>query len=229
MRLPGKQRLEKRVQQFKDWVVDRGTRAFARVFRSAVEDTGEFILPDEESVDVYWFSSESVMLGQVTVFNTILLNRWYFDRLTPEAQNVIVRHELGHANRRPELRVAFFGMVWIAAVGIYALAGAGLLLAFDQPLSTVTSIGGYGAGCVSSFLLVNRIEETTADLQALRALGEDAFIEGHQDISDLVDDMDDVDPSFVTRTWQRLCYPRPETVVRLNRLLERVGITEEDE
>lgn len=224
MSIPGKQRLQKLAERAEDWIVDRGTRAFAWVSRSAVEDTGTVTLSDGEDVDVYWFSSKTAKLGQATVFNTILLNRTYFERLTPIARELILRHELGHANRRPSLSGVLYGMVSICAIGVLMLGGAGILAVSGEPVMSVTQSAGYGAACIGLFLITNRIEETTADLEALRVLGEDAFIDGYQQIDDVADKVDGAEPSLFSRILRRLCYTHPETVVRLNRLLERAGV-----
>jgi hypothetical protein len=219
MKIPGKELYER----FEEWVIDRGTRLFARLYWSGVEDTSEFTLSDGEVVDVYLSSKASPILGQTSFFNTIILNRRYFGRLTPQTQELIVRHELSHARRQPAFRGVFWGMLVTAGIGILALFRAGIWLVFGQPIGAVAGLGGYGTACLGSFLMVNRIEETTADYQALQALGEDAFIDGYREIEEPVDELDDSEPTLMARAWKRVCYSRPTTVARLNGMIKRFG------
>jgi len=224
MSISWKQSLKQPVQQFGDWVTDRGTRLFAWAFRSAVEDASEFTFSNGDSTEVYWYSSRSEILGQATIFKTILLNRTYFKRLTPTAKELIVRHELGHANRRPSLRGILLGMAMACAIGIYMVGWGSILAASGQSMTSIIGLVSYGAVLIGLFIVTNRVEETTADLEALRVLGEDAFIDGYQEISDVTDEVNHGDSSPFSKAWMRLCYTHPENVVRLNRLLERVGV-----
>lgn len=213
--IPSKGRLTELVQQAEDQLQTAATYAFAKLSRLNIEDAGEFELSNGESVPVYWFSKDSPLAGKMTPAGTVLLNRSYFDKLSPDAQELVVQHELGHLRRSAVMRGVFWSTVVMGAYGIYYLLGAIGLLALGVSLNAVGGLAAVGGFSTAAFLLTNRLEETAADLYALRMLGEGAFIDGYEEMADATDH----DQSVYMRAWNFVCYTPPETVVRLNRKL----------
>lgn len=216
--IPSIDRIRRGSEQVESWINDKATRAFAWLARKPVEDTGEFELSNGDTVDVYWFSKDSPVFGQATPVETILLNKPRFENLSHSGQELVICHEMGHTVRRPTLRGVFWGMVVIGAIGIYALAGAGLLLSLGTEPGAVAGLVSAGSLGTFGFLLTNRVEETAADLHAVRAIGEQDFRKAHREI----EQVDDYEPSLFIKIWTAISYTRPENVIRLNRLLKRL-------
>lgn len=213
--IPSIERLTELVQRGEDRLQTAATYGFAKLSRLDIEDTGEFELSNGESVPVHWFSKESSLAGKMTPVGTVLLNRSYFDKLSPDAKELVVQHELGHARRSAVMRGVFWGMVVTGALGIYYLLGAIGFLALGASPTAVGGLAVVGGFGTAAFLLTNRLEETAADLYALRVLGEDAFIDRYEEMSDVINH----NPSVFMRALRFISYTDPETVVRLNRKL----------
>jgi len=213
--IPSVERLTELVQRGEDRLQTAATYAFAKLSRLNIEDTGEFELSNGDSVPVYWFSKDSPLAGKMTPVGTVLLNRSYFDKLSADAQELVVQHELGHVRRSALMRGVFWGMVVMGAFGIYYLLGAIGFLALGASPSAVGGLATVGSLSTGAFLLTNRLEETAADLYALRMLDEDAFIDGYEEMADAIDH----EPSVFMRALRFISYTDPETVVRLNRKL----------
>jgi len=218
--IPGKNRLMEAIQQAEDRLQTAATYAFTKLYRFDIEETNEFELSNGESIPVYWFSRDSSLAGKMTPVGTVLLNRSYFAKLSPDTQELVVRHELGHVRRSAVMRGIFWGMVIIGAFGIYSLLSAAGFAVLGASLSVVSGLATVGGISTAGFLLTNRLEETAADLYALRVLGEDAFIDGYEEIADATD----YDQSIVMQAWKAISYTDPELVVRLNERLSWLPI-----
>ena len=204
--------------QLTEWLQDKATRAFTRFYHESVEEIEERVLENEDTVKVYWFSSDSALFGQATPFGTIILNRTRVDDLSTSTQELVLQHELSHIQRGSVARGIFYGMVFWGVLGILsALTFTGLLVA-GAPLAALTDLGAFSALSIAIFVVTNRLEETTADLHALQAAGEDDFIAGYREVSAVSDD------SIGTVILRALFYTRPERTVRLHRLLRHIGV-----
>jgi len=196
---------------------ETGTRLYTRVYFSPVETVQEYETWTGDSVPVFWFSDDAPMFGQATFFRTIILNASAMSALSDRAREYVVQHELGHLQRRPIRKGVFWGL--LAACFILFLLALDVLLAllrsgFSFPLAL-----GFGAVVVSSllsFVLASRLEETAAELFALRQLGEAEFLASKREIRHSSGE------SVGARLFVALAYPTPERVVKLDRLVRRV-------
>ncbi|WP_313694299.1 hypothetical protein [Halorarum halobium] len=205
------QATERAVERFRD----RFTRLFAWFYHSPVESVGSFNgYSDEE--DVYWCSSDSAAFGQATPVGTIILNKQRMEDLSEEASELVYRHEQGHLNRLPVFRGLFWGMVINGAVGIYYFLqslGYSLLIPFGVPVEPVAMLAGVSLMLVLLMAVAARLEEVAADLHALQSLGEEAFLDAYDEISDEGSD------SLHVRIVNRIQYSDPEDVVKVHRFL----------
>lgn len=191
------------------------TRAFVRFYHGPVESVGSFNGYSEEE-DVYWFDSNSAVLGQATPVGTIVLNKQRIERLSDEAAELVYRHEQGHLNRLPVFRGLFWGMVLNGAFGIYYfLQGLGysLLIPFGVPVKPVAMLTGVSLMFILLMAVATRLEELAADLHALQSLGEERFLEAYAEITDESND------SLHVRIVNWIQYTDPENVVKINRFL----------
>jgi len=198
-----------------EWVVDKSTRLFARLTRSRIEGTATYTPSDRDPIEIYRFTEDSAFLGQTTPVDTILLNTKYLDKLSEQAVELIIQHELGHSDRNAIVRGIFWGLVFNGAAGIASLLMTGLTVTLgNTPAALVQTVLVSSSGTLL-FLVANRLEETWADLHALRVLGEDDFLEGYEEISEVADGGN----SLPARIWTAVAYTDPVNVVRVNNSL----------
>jgi Zn-dependent protease with chaperone function len=197
---------------------EKGTRLYARVYFGPVEAVQEYETRTGDSVPVFWFSDDSSMFGQATVFRTVILNRSKMSALSDRAREYVVQHELGHLKRRPIGKGVFWGLL-VACFVLFLQALEVLLTLLRSGFSTPLALG-FGAVVLSSllsFVLASRLEETAAELFALRQLGEAEFLASKREIRHPVGE------SVFERLFVALVYPNPERVVKLDRLVRRVA------
>lgn len=195
---------------------EKGTRLYARVYFGPVEAVQEYETRTGDSVPVFWFSDDSSTFGQATVFRTVILNRPKMSALSDRAREYVVQHELGHLERRPVRTGIFWGLIglcfllsWMAFGALVALLRSGFSPALAVGFGLVLS------SSVLSFVLASRIEETAAELFALRRLGEAEFLASKREIRP------PREGSAFASLFVVLVYPRPETVVKIDRLVRR--------
>lgn len=196
---------------------EKGTRLYARVYFGPVEAVQEYETGTDDSVPVFWFSDDAPVFGQTTVFRTIILNETQLSGLSDRGRDYVVQHERGHL-RRPPVRTAVF---WGLIVVCFALSWAAFTVLLTLLRSGISStlalvLGLTILASLLSFVLASRIEETAAELFALRRLGEAAFLESKREIRPRSDQ------SVFTRLFVLLMYPRPGTVVKIDESIRRV-------
>ncbi len=210
--------LLERISATEEWMVDKATRVFARLARTRVHGIIEYDPIDRAPIKAYQYSEDSGFLGQATPVDTLLLNTTYFDRLSNRSQELVVQHELGHTDRSSVVRGIFWAVVLLGAGGIVLLLWAATLLLIGIAPGRLVDMAATGLAGTLLFFAVNRLEETWADLHALRVLGENEFLAGYDEIAEVTDH----NPSKFSRIWKALCYTSPENVVKLNTALNRI-------
>jgi Zn-dependent protease with chaperone function len=115
-------------------------------------------------------------------FGTIILNESRVENLSQTARELVISHEVSHRDRNAVWKGAFLGSIVWFAVGVLVLALSVILL-----LSGASLTGPIGAALLlmASFVVIVRAEETIADLQALRAMGEGQFVSGYKEIGEV--------------------------------------------
>ncbi|MBB6645222.1 hypothetical protein [Halobellus ruber] len=196
------------------------TRAFAWLVRTPIEERGSVELTSGEEMGVYWFSDESAKLGQNVPFaDTIILNRQMFERLPPESKEVVIEHERSHQQRDPLIRGPWLGLVPSGfAVGPVSLFYAGLGAALGAQTSAVAEAAYFGATLTFVAWVLNRGEETVADLDTLHAVGEERFIHGYEAIKS------DSEGGIIDSILRRLFYNSPESTRKLYHRLQTFGL-----
>ncbi|MFT4964320.1 MAG: Zn-dependent protease with chaperone function [Halobacteriales archaeon] len=196
---------------------EKGTRLYARVYFGPVEAVQEYETGDDESIPVFLFSDDAPVFGQATVFRTIILNETQVSRLSDRGREYVVQHELGHLQRPPFRTAVFWGL--IVSCFVLSLAALTVLLTLLRSgvSSTLVLVSGLTIlSSILSFVLASRIEETAAELFALRNLGEAAFLESKREIRPASEQ------SVFTRLFVLLMYPRAETVVKIDEYVRRI-------
>ncbi|HKL28411.1 MAG TPA: hypothetical protein VJ898_03995 [Natrialbaceae archaeon] len=196
---------------------EKGTRLYARIYFGPVEAVQEYETRTGDSIPVFWFSDDSSMFGQATVFRTVILNRPKMSALSDRAREYVVQHELGHLQRRPVRTGVFWGLIGLC----FALSwlAFGILLALLRSGFSSTLALGFGlvlSASIVSFVLASRIEETAAELFALRRLGESEFLASKREIRT------PREGSAFASLFVVLMYPSPETVVKIDRTVRRI-------
>ncbi|WP_256288305.1 hypothetical protein [Halobellus inordinatus] len=210
----------KAVERSSDRVRDWLTRAFARFYHAPVENVDNFNGYDNED-EVYWFESDSATFGQATPVGTIILNKQRMENLSDEAAELVYRHEQGHLNRLPVFRGLFWGMVLNGAIGIYYFLqslGYSLLIPFGVPAKPVAMLAGISLVFIVLMAVAARVEELAADLHALQSIGEEAFLDAYDEISDESSD------SLHVRILNRIQYTDPANVVKVHHFLVRAKV-----
>lgn len=192
------------------------TRAIVRIAHRATCDGTELISLLDEPTLVYTYRSPDPPFAQVTPLGTILWNRTYMDQLSPLARRVVLRHECSHRDRSRPLKVLFTVMMGLVGVGLLSVVQAGLLVVRGAyAAGALTAL--VGLGLVLAAVLAARLEEGLADYHALREVGETRFLRAYDEIHAA---------SRGTRAGRlvsRLVYPRPRTVVRVHRRIQRAS------
>jgi hypothetical protein len=211
-------RIYERIESLDDWFQDRATRLFGWAYRKPVNGPEQFEFSNGETVSVYWFSRESSLLGQVTPFNTVLLNKTILSQVSRTTKEYVMRHELSHRDRNPIFRGLWLGLILTGIIGIVAALLFVLALMTGVPLYELTELGLFSVLTVASGILANRGEETLAELEALHAVGVDDFRDARQEVESVVDS------TILTRVLGKLFYPPPDQTVHLYRLLCHIGL-----
>lgn len=196
---------------------DRLTRLHARVYHGPIESVSSFT--GEEGDKVYWFSGESPAFGQATLVGTIILNESRIQELSETAANLVYQHEKGHLVRRPEFRGLFIGMLVICAYASYHLFKSLLYLPQvlnGAPITPFVTLAGVSASLIGLFMIAFWLEELTADLHAIKELGESEFVEAYEVISEKSDN------SVTTKLIVEVLYPSVPTVVKAHRMKQRI-------
>lgn len=196
---------------------DKATRLYARLYFGPVEAVQEYETRNGDSVPVFWFSDDSSTFGQATVFRTVILNRPKMSALSDRAREYVVQHELGHLRRRPVRTGIFWGLIGLCFA--LSLLAFGILLALVRSGGSPTLALGFGLGLASSvltFVLASRIEETGAELFALRRLGESEFLASKREIRT------PREGSVFASLFVALMYPSPESVVKIDAGIRRL-------
>ncbi|AXG08620.1 hypothetical protein [Haloplanus rubicundus] len=211
-------RIYKRLYRLESWFQDRATRLFAWLYRRPVESRETYETVGGDEVDAYMFSNESMLFGQHTPFGTILLNKHLLSDVSGQTETHVVQHELSHRDRNSVIRGLWWGIIFSMAVGIaYGLYG-GLLVLLGVSVGALTKLFAYSAILVVTGIIVNRLEETKAELDALHALGEGDFRAAHEEISTIGE------RSVVGLILGVLFYPNPETTISLYNKFQQIGL-----
>lgn len=199
---------------------DLFTRIYARLVYGPVEGPEPIETWKGEREVVYWFSSDSLTLGQLTLVGTILLNRTRLDNLPEVARAAVIEHELGHAVRHPAFKGLFFGSVILGLLGVYGLL-QGLLYSvfvpFGYPLEPVLGLLIVSFGLIALGILAIKLEELAAELHVLNTLTVEEYLEAKEELRKQGSD------SRFNRFLLALQYPKPRTVVTTHRYLQRLS------
>lgn len=205
-----------------DWGVGwslrkKGTQLYTRLYFEPVTAVQAYETRENDVIPVFWFSDDTPMFGQVTFFRTIILNEAQMAAVSDLAREYVVQHELGHLERGPIRKAVFWGLIgfcfalsWMAFVGALALVQSG-----SSPMQVLV-LGLVILSSLLTFVLASRIDETAAELFALRRLGKGPFLESKREIRT------PRDGSVVMRVFAWLMYPRPDTVVHIDESVRRV-------
>lgn len=167
--------------------------------------------------EVYWFSSDSLTLGQFTLVGTMLLNRTRLDNLPEVARTAVIEHELGHAERRPVFKGLFLGSVILGLLGGYGLFRGLLysaLVPFGYPLEPVLGVLIVSFGLIALGILAIKLEERAAELHVLNSLTVEEYLEAKEELRA------QGSGSILNRFLLALQYPKPGTVVTAHRYLQ---------
>jgi hypothetical protein len=197
---------------------DGYTRLFARLTGTPIEERGSVELTSGEEMEVYWFD-DSAKFGQNILFaDTVILNRRIQD-LPSESKQVVIEHERSHQQREPLVRGVWSGLVLSGfPVGLVSLLYAGLGAAFGAPSSVVAEAAYFGATLTFIAWVLNRAEETVADLYAIHAVGDERFIRGYEEIESVSEG------GIIDSILGRLFYNSPESTKKLYYRLQNLGI-----
>ena len=164
---------------------------------------------------VYTYRSPDPPFAQVTPLGTVLWNATYMDQLSPLARRVVLRHECSHRDRNGLFKLAFAGAMGLFGVGPLFVIRAALLVVRDGAYAEGALSGLVGLALILTAVLAVRFEEGLADYHALREVGAAQFLGAYEEIEALA-------PGTTThRLVTRVVYPRPRTVVRIRRHLQR--------
>lgn len=179
----------------------------------------DFHFSNGEIMDLAYFSdSDSLTIGQKIPFTgSIVVNKPIFSNLSKETQEYILYHELSHLNRTSIARGIFWGLILFATIILGYNLTDWLKLAIGLPFNPVALF-------TETFLMVlviiitYRVEETTAEIQALRKVGETVYFNAQQELNN------SRRPSFVGRLQRFIGYPNPKSVVKIESFLKKLGI-----
>lgn len=206
------------LRRFESWLQDRLTRGFVWLNYSSVDRTDEFSLSDTHSEEVYLFSCEKQVIGQNTPFQSIIINERYYSQLSQSSQECVLRHELSHRDRSWLARSLFWAMITTGAVGVFGIVISLALLLVGTPLLELVEPTGMSLLFIAVGVITNRLEETTADLQALHVVGEEDFLNTYNEVASVTE------RTLTGKVFGTLFYTQPERTVCLYRFLRRFGI-----
>lgn len=188
-------------------------RCFAWFFHSPITDSGEFELSDGTSVEVSYFSSpNSLAYAQKVPFtSTIILNEARFSELSQGSKEFVLLHEHSHLNRHPVGRGAFWGGILLLVIFLAKVLKAILLIGAGLATGSILLLTVLAAILSILITLIVRLEETIAEIQTLRGVGETTYLNSHREIRE------SSTPSTVDKVRTFALYPKPETVVKLER------------
>jgi len=165
---------------------------------------------------VYWFESDSKMLGHCTPFNTILMNRKPMQKLSEDVSNYVFLHELGHTQPHFLLRMFFY--LLMIPIGLFALFSP--FVAIGQTVGTLIRTGSLYLTAVNlvagitvvliaviPFSVLSWIDEGYAELFYLNRVGEQEYLQVSEEISETAD------RSRLRRIFHKLRYPPPRFVI----------------
>lgn len=193
------------------------TRGYARIVYGPVEGP-EPIETSKGKRDVYWFSSDSLTLGQFTLVGTMLLNRSRIEDLSEEARTAVIEHEVGHAMRTPIFKGIFFGAVILGLLGAYGVFHAlfySMFIPFGYPLEPIFGVLIVSLSLLTLGILAVKTEELAAELHVFDSLTVEEYLKAKDELRSQGSD------SKLNRLLLALQYPKPETVVTAHRYLER--------
>lgn len=196
---------------------DKFTRFWAWLYYNPVEEVDEISTWSGDRT-VYQFSSDSILLGQATLANTILLNQKRLSSLSGFTQKVVVEHEVGHLERSDSLRGLLIGLVfWLAAglLGIALTAGLIILVPFGFPIESVIKPAVLSIALISVAVLGFRLEEMAADFHVLQYISYDEYRTVKEEIAEIND------ASGVGTYLTNLFYAHPETVIQIHKFIEQ--------
>lgn len=167
--------------------------------------------------DVYWFSSDARVLGQATLFGTIILNRKRLDECDREDLMQVAEHEVGHKIRNPIAKGIFYGLalIWlpIGTVFLMIAFGYAMIVPLGGPFEPVRILVVSAIPLIGIGLAAWRTEEIIADFHVLKFRTYDEYLGTYQNLRS------EDNSSIFTATLFRLVYTKPENIVRLHQFL----------
>jgi Zn-dependent protease with chaperone function len=170
---------------------------------------------DNQEVEVYRYRSDNPLFGQ-SLFGVLMINEQMLDGMSEDASELVFTHELSHHNRNSIWKGLVFGSILWFAIGLVIVGICLFYLAMGTPFETLIVEGGAGIILISTFLVVMRIEETIADYEALKALGEDTFLSAYDEI------FSRSSPTISSKIQRMVLYSTPEQTLLLHEILESV-------
>lgn len=209
------------IRRLRRWLSDKATECFVRIYHSSYNGPDQFKLSDGESIRIHWFSAEKPLLGQnVPFINSIILNREYLDDVSKDAMRRVVRHEISHQRRNSIFRGFWLGVSFLAIFGLFLLVDLIPLVVQGVSLTALAPLIVIGAVPIVAFVLLNRVEETLADLHVVMSMGEERFLRACEETASLGEG------TRVSKFMKTVMYTEPAHTVAIYRRLSGLGIVD---
>lgn len=147
----------------------------------------DYVLPNNQKVEIIIFKGKSPNIGATTLFKTIIINEDLFLKYSKIIQDYVIVHELGHS-RFSNLAFVIISLVLLMAhlIKIFGFAIIIVLITtFIIPkfwIYICISLGIWGGIFLLIGLLITWKSEMDADFYAIKLLGVDKFISCKEEI-----------------------------------------------
>jgi len=142
------------------------------------EGTKNCQLPDGDKIEVLLYSRKTdLLLGQLTLLNTIIINKSLFERYSKTVQNYVLFHEYGHKKIHPLFSILLVLLLIPALLSLLAIVPTVLLLAHSiltsnlQQISALTFLLAGELIAIGLFMSACWLNELLAEFYAFKKLG----------------------------------------------------------
>lgn len=193
--------------------------------KSQIKEIRRIELAEGVEKEIVVFSNKNALqLGQLTVFDTIIIEESVFTEYSADVQKYVLTHEYGHTKQRSRyilLPLVLTSVSYLAILFIYLVFMVPLLLV-TQEFALLANLVVFGA---ISFALATTIFSTSswwlegkADYYALVQLGKGKVLDAQQEIKDK-----NPKPKLFRKVIRNLLYPPIGLVVRIYDCIDKRG------
>lgn len=190
------------------------TRGFIRIYKLSKLEGKETKSHLGEPVTIYTFRKNGSTMAQSTLVGTIIWNKEVMENLSSEAQELVLSHECSHRDRNVVFKSLLYSTIAWFGIGAWIFYRIAKYLLLGRRVDNLFILIVIAVVLMGVFMALFRIEETLADYHALSKLGEDHFLNAHEEISNTVD------RGIISEVIGKVFYTKPKHTVCLFRFAQ---------